>query len=157
MKMAEVAAGGQDWSFEKKDAPANGNGKAVNGEAKAADSANTTLEDDDVEVVDSSSAGASANVTLSPVSSDKLNESNGSGIGMPQLPVANSQPRVDPVNEICTDMQVKIADLGNACWVVSPRFRISLPRSFSRLERELIDNASLLFQGPSQRTFLEFE
>ena len=126
MKMAEVAAGGQDWSFEKKDASsANGNGKAVNGEsAAAADSANTTLEDDDVEVVDSSSAGASANVTLSPVSSDKLNESNGSGIGMPQLPVANSQPRVDPVNEICTDMQVKIADLGNACWVVSSRFRI---------------------------------
>jgi hypothetical protein len=25
----------------------------------------------------------------------------------------------DPVNEECMDMQVKIADLGNACWVVS--------------------------------------
>lgn len=27
--------------------------------------------------------------------------------------------RPDPVNEIATDLQVKIADLGNACWVVS--------------------------------------
>ena len=25
----------------------------------------------------------------------------------------------DPVNEICTDFPVKIADLGNACWTVS--------------------------------------
>ncbi|XP_076447214.1 SRSF protein kinase 3-like isoform X2 [Babylonia areolata] len=27
-----------------------------------------------------------------------------------------SKPEVDPVNEICTDFPVKIADLGNACW-----------------------------------------
>ena len=28
-------------------------------------------------------------------------------------------PVLDPVNEICLDLEVKIADLGNACWVVS--------------------------------------
>ena len=30
-----------------------------------------------------------------------------------------SKPEPDPVNEICTNFPVKIADLGNACWIVS--------------------------------------
>ena len=28
----------------------------------------------------------------------------------------------DPVHEVCPDMEVKIADLGNACWVVREYF-----------------------------------
>ncbi len=37
----------------------------------------------------------------------------------PQLPSSLTQkPAVDPVTEVCLDLQVKIADLGNACWVV---------------------------------------
>ena len=35
------------------------------------------------------------------------------------LSVQSSHSSQDPVNEICLDLQVKIADLGNACWVVS--------------------------------------
>jgi hypothetical protein len=31
------------------------------------------------------------------------------------------EKRPDPVREVC-DIQVKIADLGNACWVVSSLF-----------------------------------
>ena len=40
---------------------------------------------------------------------------------IPDLPASLAQKKsaVDPVTEVCLDMQVKIADLGNACWVVS--------------------------------------
>merc|ERR1739844_879189 len=31
--------------------------------------------------------------------------------------LALSEKKLDPVTEICADLQVKIADLGNACWV----------------------------------------
>ena len=35
------------------------------------------------------------------------------------LSVEDPPRRKDPVKEICDDIKVKIADLGNACWVVS--------------------------------------
>ena len=37
----------------------------------------------------------------------------------PQLPSQAGKVVVDPVTEVVPDMEVKIADLGNACWVVS--------------------------------------
>ena len=39
----------------------------------------------------------------------------------PQLPSQAGKVVVDPVTEVVPDMEVKIADLGNACWVVSWR------------------------------------
>ena len=48
----------------------------------------------------------------------------------PQLPSQAGKVVVDPVTEVVPDMEVKIADLGNACWVVSGRF------SFFKLEEE---------------------
>ena len=35
-----------------------------------------------------------------------------------------AERRPDPVREVWDDMLVKIADLGNACWVVSCTFKI---------------------------------
>ena len=37
----------------------------------------------------------------------------------PILCSSTTENKVDPVTEIAPDLQVKIADLGNACWVVS--------------------------------------
>ena len=42
----------------------------------------------------------------------------------PQLPSQAGKVVVDPVTEVVPDMEVKIADLGNACWVVSGRFSV---------------------------------
>ena len=36
-----------------------------------------------------------------------------------QPPAQEAAEKLDPVVEVCKDLQVKIADLGNACWVVS--------------------------------------
>ena len=41
------------------------------------------------------------------------------GMMCPTSTAAAAVRRVDPVTEVCPDLQVKIADLGNACWVVS--------------------------------------
>lgn len=35
----------------------------------------------------------------------------------PNEPKVQRKAELDPVNEICTDFPVKIADLGNACWI----------------------------------------
>jgi len=39
------------------------------------------------------------------------------GVGNAQSPAAAAKTKTDPVFEISPDLQVKIADLGNACWV----------------------------------------
>ena len=39
--------------------------------------------------------------------------------------------RPDPVREVWPDMLVKIADLGNACWVVSEYELMTFPCGFS--------------------------
>ena len=44
---------------------------------------------------------------------------DGDRVVPPQLPSSLASKAVDPVTEVCLDLQVKIADLGNACWVVS--------------------------------------
>ena len=39
---------------------------------------------------------------------------------------------VDPVREVAPDLQVKIADLGNACWVVSQTTKLPRLKFFAR-------------------------
>ena len=45
--------------------------------------------------------------------------SNAAGQRPPALSSTVTENKPDPVTEIAPDLQVKIADLGNACWVVS--------------------------------------
>ncbi|KAL8587079.1 hypothetical protein ACOMHN_026047 [Nucella lapillus] len=59
-----------------------------------------------------SGLGASTSPTLGLVRMESQDDQNDSS----SLNDPKNKPEVDPVNEICTDFPVKIADLGNACW-----------------------------------------
>jgi len=78
------------------------------------------LETEDSE--DSKSKGSSMSVTSPEEGGDSLVTNNNNAVVVPGG-VTDEDARdmrklpMDPVNEICLDLQVKIADLGNACWV----------------------------------------
>jgi len=77
------------------------------------------LETEDSE--DSKSKGSSMSVT-SPEEGDSLVTNNNNAVGVPGAGSEEdggemTKLPMDPVNEICLDLEVKIADLGNACWV----------------------------------------
>jgi len=87
------------------------------------DDCNGHLETEDSE--DSKSKGSTMSVT-SPDEGESVIMNNKNAVRIPstgseedmeemkKLPMV---PVLDPVNEICLDLEVKIADLGNACWV----------------------------------------
>jgi len=80
---------------------------------------NGHLETEDSE--DSKSKGSSMSVT-SPEESDTVITNNNNTVRIPSTGSEDDTEEMkkipmDPVNEICLDMEVKIADLGNACWV----------------------------------------
>eukprot|EP00095_Tigriopus_kingsejongensis_P008551 maker-scaffold989_size72935-snap-gene-0.10 protein:Tk08551 transcript:maker-scaffold989_size72935-snap-gene-0.10-mRNA-1 annotation:"srsf protein kinase 1-like" len=139
MKMADIALGGQEWNFSKKEANNH------NSQAKASSNSPTQNNGDDEdaeedehvtflcnghekkETSEANGQKAATTTTTTPAYEDgednsKLNDSNGSGEGgLPNFgsgqPGTPAQRKLDPVNEICQELQVKIADLGNACWV----------------------------------------
>eukprot|EP00092_Neocalanus_flemingeri_P035610 GFUD01038763.1.p1 GENE.GFUD01038763.1~~GFUD01038763.1.p1 ORF type:complete len:930 (+),score=235.22 GFUD01038763.1:48-2837(+) len=70
---------------------------------------------------DSKSKGSSMSVT-SPEEGDTIITNNNNTVRIPSRGSEDDTEEMkklpmDPVNEICMDLEVKIADLGNACWV----------------------------------------
>jgi len=80
---------------------------------------NGHLETEDSE--DSKSKGSSMSVT-SAEEGEALFTNNNNGVPTPLTGSSDGTEEIkklpmDPVNEVCLDLEVKIADLGNACWV----------------------------------------
>ena len=147
MKLAEVASGGQQWTFEnlpeEPSTPCDEVDEmeaaaAVNSEATAGDNYkngdNSILDDVEDESEDmqcngheiDSKNGATpliadtASADLSEVAANEQSPSANSATARPPILCSStSENKVDPVTEIAPDLSVKIADLGNACWVVS--------------------------------------
>jgi len=151
MKLAEVASGGQQWTFEnlpeEPSTPCDEVDEmeaaaAVNSETTAGDNYkngdNSILDDVDDESEDMQCNGheidskngatpliadtASASADLSEVAANEVNNgqspsANSATARPPILCSSTSENKVDPVTEIAPDLSVKIADLGNACWV----------------------------------------
>ncbi|TRY70378.1 hypothetical protein TCAL_02880 [Tigriopus californicus] len=133
MKMADIALGGQDWNFSSKesnhkksaesDLVCNGHEDPGGLEMASSKKKNNARGLGSVDAHSDANTPTKKNHPSSP-EAEKLNESNGSGDGgLPNFgmgagtPGTPAQRKPDPVHEICPEMQVKIADLGNACWV----------------------------------------
>ena len=108
MKLAQVASGGQSFNFE--DLVEEVAEKTINSDEDDED-------DRGIECCNGESKTTSEG--------EKMQETNGSGnnhhsdVENASPKSANHQPtrQYDPVVEEAPDLQVKIADLGNACWV----------------------------------------
>ena len=122
MKLAEVASGGSNFNFDSSKNGSNDECNASqdnkNGLSDSAsqgecnghnnkETVKTTAEDE--EDVDGLQMEASA-------VGDQSMQANPEG---EEDEEEEEKPRLDPVHHICPDLEVKIADLGNACWVVS--------------------------------------
>ena len=131
MKLAEVATSPEFWdpdkhppkaispssattvAKEQQEEKKNG-GPQVNGHPAKADEDEMVSEvGAKPEVVVGNGDGEGDKEAADPMSVDDLVP--------PQLPSQAGKVVVDPVTEVVPDMEVKIADLGNACWVVSRR------------------------------------
>jgi hypothetical protein len=108
MKLAVIASGGQQWNFEADD-PVLKNDSQCNGHDESTDrkAVFTTGEDNSGMAVAENGNGGSTGAESAASAMSTLG--------------AETSSRTDPVHEICRDLQVKIADLGNACWVVRCR------------------------------------
>ena len=125
MKLAEVATSPEFWDPDKhppkseekvakKTEPPQPEEKEKNGKQQCNGHPDKAGEDERVaEVMGNGENGAGdkdAAAGSSPMNVDLI---------PPQLPSQAGKVVVDPVTEVVPDMEVKIADLGNACWVVS--------------------------------------
>ena len=177
MKLAEVAAGGQQWNFENLpeepstpcDEMFEAGTEATNmnsgGGANLSEVAdnykngdNSILEDVEDESEDMQCNGhdqegdpeqhevqknggviinsaeltaevaaaneAAAAAVAAEVNNGQLPASLNATARPPILCASTTENKIDPVTEIAPDLQVKIADLGNACWVVSTYIKI---------------------------------
>jgi len=130
MKLAEVASGGQNFSFEAdiaarqklpKSPSSDETGGLVMGTPTKVAGDGTPDSSFSPEpgaetspsTLDKSAASPETNGNGTVANNDQFLPTSESALSMSKL-----QKR-DPVVEVCPDMQVKIADLGNACWVVS--------------------------------------
>ena len=68
--------------------------------------------DEIAKTVADASAEASKDVAAAAAAAVEVNEDG-------EVVAVREPVRLDPVNDICPELEVKIADLGNACWVVS--------------------------------------
>ena len=94
---------------------------------------NTLTLEKNGKVFSNNSSNNNDNFESSPTTTATSNLANSTGAEQHTSPAASltsggtacSQDtrKVDPVFEIALDLQVKIADLGNACWVVSLKIR----------------------------------
>lgn len=139
MKLAEVATGGA-WTFDdtadkkkesgaaadsnKQDKEKKGDAAETNGHEKVTDVDDEEDEDDgglrmgDKAVV---AAENGAGAAATPSSPEGPPAAAAEGEGDPEGDAVIQARKPDPVHEVCPDLQVKIADLGNACWVVRRR------------------------------------
>ena len=145
MKLAEVAAGGQQWNFENlPEEPSTPCDEAID---EAVDEDFMTKNGGDsfqhsplpvqqpevgetaAETGSETQLHCNGHETVAEQNGDKNNEAASNGTppaSRPQPPIltpasaasAAEIKKLDPVTEITPDLQVKIADLGNACWVV---------------------------------------
>ena len=127
----EETTGDSESNVENRgtDSTAEGTGKTLcNGHDKSSGSAVNAEKN---QKVITSLCNNNVNLQTSPTSTVNSNLVNTSGTEQHTSPAASltsggtggSQDtrKPDPVFEISLDLQVKIADLGNACWVVSSR------------------------------------
>ena len=131
MKLAEVATSPEFWDPDKhppkseeakeqeeaKEKKRENGGQQCNGHsAEAGDLADGDVRGDDavpqVVVGNGDGGGDKDAAAANPMNVD---------LTPPQLPSQAGKVVVDPVTEVVPDMEVKIADLGNACWMVSWR------------------------------------
>ena len=123
MQFAEVASGGAPLHFdamasamdvlvespsESQEAAEGHNGMTTNEGADKTESNGCQ----DGDAADGAAAGAGDEEAATSANSS------------PGGPANKAAPKPDPVFEIAADLQVKIADLGNACWVVRPHYYI---------------------------------
>lgn len=116
MKLAEVAAGGQQWNFEnlpeEPSTPCD--------EAEELEEDNYKNGDND-NVEEMHCNGHDNNGDKNGDSAVAATDEDNNGQTTPNRPPlvgSTTEAKPDPVTEITPDLQVKIADLGNACWVV---------------------------------------
>lgn len=106
MKLAQVASGGQQWTFEDLQEEVASSKVEVSmtsdEEPEYCNGENKMESKDDSVAAESNGGGAS-------VLLEDLQVSPATSIGQGR--------KYDPVNEETPELQVKIADLGNACWV----------------------------------------
>lgn len=120
MKLAEVAAGGQSWNFENlPEEPSEPCDEAEDGEEQEDNFKNGDHDAEDMHC-NGHDNGDKNNGDSTEVGAGNEQDNNGQNTKpLPTLVASTSESKPDPVTEITPDLQVKIADLGNACWVVS--------------------------------------
>lgn len=123
MKLAEVAAGGQQWTFEnlpeEPSTPCDEAEEIV--PEQNGDHENSTEATEDMHCNGHDEKNGTNNGELTAAAENIEDKDNGSEaqIRSPILASATAENKLDPVTELAPGLQVKIADLGNACWVVS--------------------------------------
>ena len=138
MKLAEVAAGGQQWNFENlPEEPSTPCDEAIdeavdedfmtkNGGDSFQHSTDLLVQPEVETAADASETQLHCNGHETVAENGDKNEAASNGTPPASRPPPISTPasaaseikKLDPVTEITPDLQVKIADLGNACWVV---------------------------------------
>ena len=109
-KITSVDSGLSDGNAEGSD-----NNKSSGGDAILSSSSSNTISN-------GGEVGQQQQPLSSPPSSAQGSTTSAMSPPTSICPTAAAAARkVDPVTEVCPDLQVKIADLGNACWVVSWR------------------------------------
>ena len=125
MQFAEVASGGQPLNFEELDMLEESDGEDEDKSAVACNGFQKEPEtkSDDKDILKNGGAGEEAGVGAGGGDNTDMAAVDGMP-GDPAIPAklpSVAEHKTDPVFEIATDLKVKIADLGNACWVVSAR------------------------------------
>ncbi len=153
MKLAVVASGGS-FSFDRDVPPMEGsNGKkTVEAPAEATvtpasdddegglqmgtptkqkqDNSSSSFDSPDSPKAPATGVGAVTNGGLRVAAPERAEDSNSllsvGSEGALSMGGSSTKQRekLDPVVEVCPDLEVKIADLGNACWVVSSLFKL---------------------------------
>ena len=129
MKLAEVASGGQQWNFENlPEEPSTPCDEAGDDEVVTPNVAedsynNTNVDSEENNLVKDCNGHQDKSTTGGDENTVNNGQVNSEPSTTPPRPVIGSsaanENKPDPVAEIAPDLQVKIADLGNACWVVS--------------------------------------
>lgn len=111
MKLAQVASGGQQWNFEDLVEEPHQNSGVNDGEAIMLNS-----EDDEPQdgIIINGGKTKNGNDSLEVSGGEAMSPMSTGAGGIGSLPTVRAY---DPVHEEAPDLSVKIADLGNACWV----------------------------------------
>lgn len=131
-----VASGGQDFNFERNDPEekvivdiltsddkgqeeiCNGLHSKTEGSLEGEKNNSEEVEGIEMRAVGDKASEDDVNTTVTLLTTTSDGSANEGLTGSPILDNAQNH-KPDPVQEVCRDLEVKIADLGNACWVVS--------------------------------------